>query len=145
VHFVQENESKSVRGILRGLHYQLPPFAQSKLVRVVEGAVWDVAVDLRQGSPTFGLHAAVELSAENKRQLFIPRGFAHGFVVVSKTAIFQYKVDNYYSAQCDRGLAWDDPSLAIPWPLEKEKIALSAKDQRQPLLRDAQVFEFADL
>lgn len=145
VRFVQDNESKSVQGVLRGLHYQLPPFAQSKLVRVVEGRVLDVAVDIRLGSPTFGQHVAVELSGENKRQLFIPRGFAHGFVVLSQSAIFQYKVDNYYSKECDRGIAFDDPALGIDWGLPKEKLLLSDKDTKQPLLKDAEVFKYENL
>lgn len=134
VHFVQDNESRSSRGVLRGLHYQLPPHAQSKLVRVIKGTVLDVAVDIRQGSPTFGKHVAVELSEENKAQLFVPRGFAHGFVVLSDEAIFSYKVDSYYSPECDRGLAWNDPVLGIDWRLPESEIQLSAKDQQQPLL-----------
>lgn len=134
VHFVQDNESRSSRGVLRGLHYQLPPHAQSKLVRVIKGTVLDVAVDIRQGSPTFGKHVAVELSEENKAQLFVPRGFAHGFVVLSDEAIFSYKVDSYYSPECDRGLAWNDPALGIDWRLPESEIQLSAKDQQQPLL-----------
>jgi dTDP-4-dehydrorhamnose 3,5-epimerase len=142
VGFCQDNESKSSHGVLRGLHYQLPPFAQSKLVRVVAGAILDIAVDIRLGSPTFGKSVAVELDDINKNQLFIPRGFAHGFVVLSKEAIFAYKVDNYYSASCDRGIAFDDPSLAIDWKIPKEKLQLSAKDTKQPLLTDAQTFEY---
>jgi len=136
VNFIQDNESKSSRGILRGLHFQLPPFAQSKLVRVVEGEVLDVAVDIRTGSPTFGQHVSVMLSGENKQQLFIPRGFAHGFVVLSDMAIFSYKVDNYYSAVSDRGLAFDDKNLGIDWQLSKEELQLSIKDQEQPVLED---------
>jgi dTDP-4-dehydrorhamnose 3,5-epimerase len=132
VTFVQDNESKSTKGVLRGLHFQLPPFAQSKLVRVIEGKVLDVAVDIRQGSPTFGQYVAAELSAENKHQLFVPRGFAHGFVVLSETAIFAYKVDNYYSPECDCGLAFDDASLNINWQLAKEQLKLSEKDLKQP-------------
>ncbi len=132
VSFVQDNESKSVRGVLRGLHYQLPPHAQSKLVRVISGTVLDVAVDIRKGSPTFGQHVAVELSAENKHQLFVPRGFAHGFVVLSETAIFAYKVDNYYSPECDRGLAFDDKQLNIDWKIDQSEFQLSAKDKVQP-------------
>ena len=134
VNFIQDNESKSSRGILRGLHFQLPPFAQSKLVRVVEGKVLDVAVDIRTGSPTFGQHVSVILSGENKQQLFIPRGFAHGFVVLSDEAIFSYKVDNYYSAESDRGLAFDDKNLGIDWQLPEEELKLSGKDQNQPVL-----------
>jgi len=132
VNFVQDNESKSTKGVLRGLHYQLAPHAQSKLVRVIEGAVLDVAVDIRAGSPTYGQHVAVELSAENKHQLFIPRGFAHGFVVLSETAIFAYKVDNYYSPECDRGLLFNDPELAIDWQLPTDSLQLSEKDTKQP-------------
>ena len=131
VDFIQDNESKSTHGVLRGLHFQRPPYAQSKLVRVIEGNVLDVAVDIRQGSPTFGQHVAVELSADNKHQLFIPRGFAHGFVVLSETAIFAYKVDNYYSPECDAGLAYDDRGLNIDWCLPKENVKLSDKDKIQ--------------
>lgn len=145
VRFAQDNESKSAQGVLRGLHYQLPPYAQSKLVRVVEGRVLDVAVDIRFGSPTFGRHVSVELSGENKRQLFIPRGFAHGFAVLSESAIFQYKVDNAYSKECDQGIAFDDPALEIDWGLPKEKLLLSDKDTKQPLLRDAEVFRYESL
>ncbi len=131
VDFIQDNESKSSKGVLRGLHFQLPPFAQSKLVRVIEGEVLDVAVDIRTGSPTFGQHVAVKLSAQNKSQLFVPRGFAHGFVVLSDTAIFSYKVDNYYSAESDRGLAFDDAALNIDWLLPKNELKLSDKDRNQ--------------
>jgi len=134
VHFIQDNESKSIKGVLRGLHFQKPPHAQSKLVRVIEGSVLDVAVDIRQGSPTFGQHVAVELSAENKHQLFIPRGFAHAFVVLSESAIFAYKVDNYYAPECDAGLAYDDSDLNIDWKLPKETLLLSDKDKQQPIL-----------
>jgi len=134
--FVQDNESRSSYGVLRGLHYQLPPHAQSKLVRVIEGKVLDVAVDIRQGSPTFGQHVAVELSAENKRQMFVPRGFAHGFVVLSETAIFAYKVDNYYSPECDRGLQFDDPQLNIDWKIDPQELQLSEKDKTQPMLNE---------
>lgn len=140
--FCQDNESKSSYGVLRGLHYQLPPFAQTKLVRVIEGKVLDVAVDIRAGSPTFGHHVAVELSGENKRQLFIPRGFAHGFVVLSETCTFAYKVDNFYSPECDRGIAFDDPALTIDWLVEKTRLQLSAKDTAQPLLSQADLFEY---
>ena len=146
VGFCQDNESKSSFGVLRGLHYQLPPFAQSKLVRVIEGKVLDVAVDIRKGSPTFGKHVAVELSGENKQQLFIPRGFAHGFLVLSDFAIFSYKVDNYYSPNHDRGLAFDDQSLGIDWRLPLESLKLSPKDSNQPRLSDIEYFDFnADL
>lgn len=136
VNFCQDNESKSTKGVLRGLHFQLPPFAQSKLVRVIEGEVLDVAVDIRQGSPTFGQHVAVRLTGENKHQLFIPRGFAHGFVVLSESAIFSYKVDNYYSPECDRGLAFNDPALGIEWGLPLDQLKLSEKDLKQPGLVD---------
>lgn len=134
VNFVQDNESKSSKGVLRGLHFQLAPYAQSKLVRVIEGAVLDVAVDIRVGSPSFGQHVAVELSGVNKKQMFIPRGFAHGFVVLSDTATFSYKVDNYYSLECDRGLAFDDRELNIDWQLAKQNLLLSDKDTQQPRL-----------
>lgn len=142
--FSQDNESKSSYGVLRGLHYQLPPFAQTKLVRVIEGAVLDIAVDIRQGSPTFGQHVAVELSGENKRQLLIPRGFAHGFVVLSETCTFAYKVDNYYSPECDRGIAFDDSALGIDWNVTRDKLQLSLKDTKQPLFADADHFTFGD-
>ena len=143
LNFGQDNESKSSRGVLRGLHYQLPPHAQSKLVRVIQGRVLDVAVDIRKNSPTFGQHVAVELSAENKKQLFVPRGFAHGFVVLEDDTIFAYKVDNYYSPQCDRGIAFDDAALNIDWILKKEELNLSAKDKVQPLLENTNdLFEF---
>ncbi len=132
VNFVQDNESKSSKGVLRGLHFQLAPYAQSKLVRVIEGSVLDVAVDIRQGSDTFGQHVAVELTSDNKKQLFVPRGFAHGFIVLSDTATFAYKVDNYYSPECDRGLAFDDPELNIDWQLPKNQLKLSDKDTKQP-------------
>lgn len=142
--FCQDNESKSSYGVLRGLHYQLPPFAQTKLVRVIEGEVLDVAVDIRKGSPTFGHHVAVKLSGDNKRQLFIPRGFAHGFVVLSETCTFAYKVDNYYSPECDRGIAFNDPSLNIDWIVPYEKLQLSPKDTKQPQFVDAEYFTFED-
>jgi dTDP-4-dehydrorhamnose 3,5-epimerase len=136
VNFVQDNESKSSKGVLRGLHYQIAPYAQSKLARVIEGRVLDIAVDIRTGSPTFGEHVAIELTGSNKRQAFIPRGFAHGFVVLSETATFAYKVDNYYSPECDRGLAFDDEQLNIDWRLPKEALQLSAKDTKQPKLNE---------
>jgi dTDP-4-dehydrorhamnose 3,5-epimerase len=142
--FCQDNESKSSYGVLRGLHYQLPPFAQTKLVRVIEGEVLDVAVDIREGSPTFGHHIAVRLSGENKRQMFIPRGFAHGFVVLSETCTFAYKVDNYYSPECDRGIAFDDPALNIDWIVETSKLQLSDKDTKQPLFANADHFDYKD-
>ena len=140
INFYQDNESKSSFGVLRGLHYQLAPHAQTKLVRVIQGSVLDVAVDIRKGSPTFGKHVAVELTAENKKQLLVPRGFAHGFVVLSKEAIFAYKVDNYYNPECDRGIAFDDESLGIDWQLKTSDLQLSAKDTQQPLLKDATYF-----
>lgn len=143
LNFGQDNESKSSKGVLRGLHYQLPPHAQSKLVRVIQGRVLDVAVDIRKNSPTFGQYVAVELSADNKKQMFVPRGFAHGFVVLENDTIFAYKVDNYYSPQCDRGIAFDDAALNIDWILEKEELNLSAKDKVQPLLENTNdLFEF---
>lgn len=144
VPFCQDNESSSSYGVLRGLHYQLPPHAQTKLVRVIEGEVLDVAVDIRQGSPTFGHHVAVRLSGENKRQLFIPRGFAHAFVVLSETCTFAYKVDNYYSVECDRGIAFNDPALNIDWIIPSEKLQLSAKDTKQPLFANADYFTFGE-
>lgn len=143
VPFCQDNESKSNHGVLRGLHYQLPPHAQSKLVRVIEGNVLDVAVDIRKGSPTFGKHVAVELSGENKRQLFIPRGFAHGFIVLSEVAIFSYKVDSFYSSKQDRGLAYDDPLLNINWVLSPDQVKLSQKDSEQPYLNEIETFKYA--
>ena len=137
VDFVQDNESKSSYGVLRGLHFQKPPFCQSKLVRVVKGAVLDVAVDIRRGSPTFGQHVAVELTEENHRQLFVPRGFAHGFVVLTDEVIFQYKCDNFYAPQAEGAIAWDDPDLGIDWKISADKVILSAKDTCHPRLKDA--------
>jgi dTDP-4-dehydrorhamnose 3,5-epimerase len=137
INFVQDNESKSTRGVLRGLHYQLPPYAQAKLVRVIEGSVLDVAVDIRKSSPTFGRHVAVELTGDNKRQLFVPHGFAHGFIVLSDSATFAYKVDNYYAPEHDRGIAFDDKELAIDWQLPLEVLQLSDKDKTHPSLADA--------
>jgi dTDP-4-dehydrorhamnose 3,5-epimerase len=131
IDFCQDNESKSSYGVLRGLHYQLAPHAQTKLVRVIKGKVLDVAVDIRKGSPTFGKHVAVELNEDNKRQLLVPRGFAHGFVVLSEEAVFAYKVDNYYSPECDRGIAFDDKELGIDWQLSHDKLQLSQKDTKQ--------------
>lgn len=136
INFCQDNESKSSRGVLRGLHYQLPPHAQTKLVRVIKGRVLDVAVDIRKGSPTFGLHVSVELSGENKRQLLVPRGFAHGFVVLEDDTVFAYKVDNYYSPECDRGIAFDDAALNIDWLVPHAELNLSAKDKVQPKLHE---------
>ena len=141
VNFVQDNESKSSRGVLRGLHFQRGDASQAKLVRVIKGCVVDVAVDMRRSSPTFGQHVMVELSDENKRQFFIPRGFAHGFLVLSDEAIFTYKVDNPYAPQADAGVRWDDPALAINWPVEGLEVLASEKDLRQPLLKDADLFE----
>ena len=143
INFVQDNESKSSCGVLRGLHYQLAPAAQTKLVRVIQGRVLDVAVDIRRGSPTFGKHVAVELSSENKRQLLVPRGFAHGFVVLEDDTVFAYKVDNYYSPQCDRGIAFDDKDLGIDWMIDTNDLNLSAKDKVQVNLSDAKdIFEY---
>ena len=143
VHFVQDNESKSSYGVLRGLHFQKPPHAQSKLVRVVKGAVLDVAVDIRRGSPTFGRHVAVELSAENHRQLFISRGFAHGFVVLSEEVVFQYKCDNFYAPQSEGAVAWNDEALAIDWRVPADKIQLSAKDlANKPLAEVEGLFDY---
>ena len=137
VDFVQDNESKSSYGVLRGLHFQKPPHAQSKLVRVVKGSVLDVAVDIRKGSPTFGKYVAVELSEQNHRQFFIPRGFAHGFVVLTDEVVFQYKCDNFYAPQSEGAVAWNDPDLNIDWKVPADKILLSDKDRRHPLLKDA--------
>ena len=136
--FVQDNESKSSYGVLRGLHFQKPPFAQSKLVRVIKGAVLDVAVDIRKGSPTFGQYVSVELTGENHRQFFIPRGFAHGFSVLSEEVIFQYKCDNFYSPQSEGAIAWTDPDLNIDWRIPAEKVVLSEKDSKHPRLKDWQ-------
>ena len=136
--FVQDNESKSSYGVLRGLHFQKPPHAQSKLVRVIKGAVLDVAVDIRRGSPTFGQHVAVELSEENHHQFFIPRGFAHGFSVLTDEVIFQYKCDNFYAPQSEGALAWDDPDLGIDWRIPTDKVLLSEKDRHHSRLRDAE-------
>lgn len=140
--FVQDNESCSRKGVLRGLHYQMPPYTQAKLVRVIHGTVLDVAVDIRKGSPTFGKHVAVELSGENKRQLFVPRGFAHGFVVLSEEAVFAYKCDNTYAPTHERGIACNDPALAIDWKLPEEKWLLSDKDRKNVLLKDAELFDY---
>lgn len=137
VKFVQDNESKSKYGVLRGLHYQKGKDAQSKLVRVVKGRVLDVAVDIRKGSPTFGKYVAVELTEDNHRQLFVPRGFAHGFSVLSEEAIFQYKCDNLYAPQSEGAIAWNDPDINIDWQLPAEDVLLSAKDAAHPQLKDA--------
>lgn len=134
--FVQDNESKSTRGVVRGLHFQAPPFTQAKLVRCVSGCVLDVAVDLRKDSPTYGQHVAVELSADNHRQLFIPKGFAHGFSVLSGEAVFQYKCDEYYAPDADGGISLLDPALGIDWKIDLKKAILSDKDLKRPLLSD---------
>jgi dTDP-4-dehydrorhamnose 3,5-epimerase len=141
VDFIQDNESKSTFGVLRGLHYQKGELSQAKLVRVIKGRVVDVAVDLRKSSATFGKHVMVELSEDNKRQFFIPRGFAHGFLVLSDEAIFTYKVDNPYAPQAEAGIRWDDPDLGIAWPIDASQVVTSEKDLRQSLLKDAEVFE----
>ena len=141
VEFIQDNESKSSYGVLRGLHYQKGACSQAQLVRVIKGKVLDVAVDIRKSSPTFGQHVMVELSDENKRQFFIPRGFAHGFLVLSDEAIFTYKVDNAYAPQADAGIRWNDPDLNIEWPIDPKDVQTSEKDLKQPFLREAEVFE----
>lgn len=135
--FVQDNQSKSSYGVLRGLHFQKPPYCQSKLVRCIKGAVLDVAVDLRKGSPTFGKHVAVELTEENHRQLFVPRGFAHGFAVLSEEAVFQYKCDNFYNKESEGAIAWDDPELAIDWRISADKALLSEKDKLNKGIKEA--------
>ena len=147
VHFVQDNESRSSYGVVRGLHFQKGAFSQAKLVRVVEGTVLDVAVDIRRGSPTFGRHVSVVLSASEHSQLFIPRGFAHGFSVLSEYAVFQYKCDNYYAPQAEGAIAWDDPALGIDWGIPAESIILSEKDRHHPLLSECtDLFDYgADL
>ena len=137
-HFVQENEAYSTYGVVRGLHFQRPPHAQSKLVRVVKGCVLDVVVDIRKGSPTFGKHIAVELSAENHRQLFIPRGFAHGYSVLSEEALLEYKCDNYYAPASEGAILWNDPALAIDWQLPTESVILSDKDLKNPALAECE-------
>ncbi len=144
INWVQDNESLSVKSVLRGLHYQLPPFAQTKLVRIMKGRVLDVAVDIRKGSPNFGKHIVVELSDENKKQLFIPRGFAHGFVVLSDTAVFSYKVDNYYSKEADRSIRWNDPEIGVDWQVKLEDVQLSEKDIQAKLLKDSDLFTYTD-
>jgi len=144
INFIQDNESKSNKGVLRGLHYQLPPFAQTKLVRVIQGAVLDVAVDIRKGSPTFGEHISLKLTAKNKKQLLVPRGFAHGFLVLEDDTIFAYKVDKYYSFENDRGIAFDDSDLAIDWTLLDKELQLSSKDKIQPKLSEAtDIFDYS--
>ena len=134
--FVQDNESKSSYGVLRGLHFQLPPFAQSKLVRVIEGSVLDIAVDIRKNSPTYGQYVSVELTGESHRQLFIPKGFAHGFVVLSQQAVFQYKCDEFYHPEAEGAIAWNDPDLAIDWQIPVEDMIFSERDKHHPLLKD---------
>ncbi|MBR6048878.1 MAG: dTDP-4-dehydrorhamnose 3,5-epimerase [Bacteroidales bacterium] len=136
VHFVQDNESRSCHGVVRGLHFQRPPYAQAKLVRVVEGEVLDVAVDIRRQSTTYGQHVATLLSADNHRQFFIPKGFAHGFAVLSETAVFQYKCDEYYHPEAEGAIAWDDPTLAIDWHLAASEVLLSEKDSHHPLFNN---------
>ena len=136
VKFVQDNESKSSKGVLRGLHFQKPPFDQAKLVRCIEGRVMDVAVDIRKGSLTYGKHVAIELTGENKRQLFVPRGFAHGFSVLSDSAVFAYKVDNTYAPESDSGIRYDDKELNIDWVLNKEEVQLSVKDKNLTFFKD---------
>ncbi len=141
VNFIQENESQSSFGVLRGLHYQKGEFSQAKLVRVIKGRVLDVAVDIRRSSPTFGQHVLVDLNEENKRQLFIPRGFAHGFLVMSEQATFVYKVDNIYAPQSEASIRWDDPELAIEWPIGRDQVLTSAKDEKAVFFKDAVLFE----
>ncbi|MDD3118290.1 MAG: dTDP-4-dehydrorhamnose 3,5-epimerase [Victivallales bacterium] len=142
VDFIQDNESKSRFGVIRGLHYQAAPYAQAKLVRVIAGAVLDVAVDIRRGSPTFGRYVAVELSGDNKRQMFVPRGFAHGFAVLSETVIFVYKCDNKYMPSHERGIAFDDPALGIDWQVRADSFILSPKDTCNPSLAEAELFDY---
>lgn len=141
VDFVQDNESRSSYGVLRGLHYQKGEFSQAKLVRVIKGKVLDVAVDLRKSSPTFGKYVAVELSEDNKRQFFIPRGFAHGFVVLSDDAIFTYKVDNVYAPQAEAGIKWNDETVNVEWPVPAADVVVSDKDDKAVALKDAEIFE----
>ena len=138
VTFVQDNESKSSYGVVRGLHFQKPPYTQSKLVRVVSGRVLDVAVDIRKGSPTFGKHVAVELSGDNHRQIFIPKGFAHGFAVLSGEAVFQYKCDAFYAPDSEGAIAWNDPEIGVDWRIPEDKVMLSVKDRNHSLLKDAE-------
>ncbi len=139
--WIQDNESRSRFGVLRGLHYQAAPYTQAKLVRVISGSVLDVAVDIRKGSPTFGKHVAVELNEDNKYQLFVPRGFAHGFVVLSEEVLFAYKCDNQYMPSHERGIAFNDPALGIDWKVDLEKYILSEKDTKNPLFKDAELFD----
>jgi len=136
VNFVQDNESKSRFGVLRGLHFQLPPYTQSKLVRVVKGRVLDVAVDIRKGSPTYGKYVSCEMSEDNKLQFFVPKGFAHGFCVLSDEAVFQYKCDDFYHPEAEGAIAWNDPEIAIKWPLVADEVILSEKDMHHPTLKN---------
>ncbi len=142
IHFVQDNQSKSGFGVLRGLHFQRPPFTQAKLVQCLQGEVLDIAVDIRKGSPTYGKHVSVRLSEANHHQLYIPWGFAHGFAVLSETAVFSYKCDNYYNPDADGGLIWDDPAIHIDWILTPETIKLSEKDKNLPSLEQITCFEY---
>ena len=142
VQFIQDNLSKSEFGVLRGLHFQLPPFSQAKLVQCLQGEVLDVAVDIRIGSPTYRKHVAIRLSEKNHRQLFIPKGFAHGFIVLSENAVFSYKCDNYYYPQADGGLAWNDPEINIDWLLSPKEMIISGKDKKQPLLSQVDCFKY---
>ena len=143
VNFVQDNESRSCHGVVRGLHFQKPPHAQAKLVRVVKGRVLDVAVDIRKGSPTYGRYVEVELSEDNHRMVYIPKGFAHGFAVLSEDAVFQYRCDDYYAPEAEGAISWNDPDLNIDWRLPSEKVILSAKDTSHPLFKDADIpFEY---
>ncbi len=143
--FIQDNESRSHYGVLRGLHFQAAPYTQAKLVRVIVGTVLDVIVDIRRGSPTFGKHIGVELSGENKRQLFVPRGFAHGFVVLSDDVLFAYKCDNTYMPSHERGIAFNDPALGIDWRVPADRLLLSEKDRRNPLFADAELFTYGSI
>ena len=136
VRFVQDNESRSRKGVLRGLHFQREPYAQAKLVRVVQGRVLDVAVDIRPESPTFGKYVATELSGTNHRQMFIPKGFAHGYVVLEDDTVFQYKCDEYYHPECEGGIAWNDPQIAVAWGVAESEVILSEKDKHRPLLNE---------
>lgn len=140
--FVQDNDSKSTYGVLRGLHYQLPPYSQSKLVRVIYGTVLDVAVDIRKGSPTFGKYVSAILSEENKTMMYIPRGFAHGFLVLSPECLFSYKCDNYYTPSSEAAIMWNDPEIAIDWQIPSSDIILSEKDKNHPLLKEAKLFDY---
>jgi dTDP-4-dehydrorhamnose 3,5-epimerase len=142
ISFCQDNQTFSKKGVLRGLHYQLPPFSQSKLVRVIEGKVLDIIVDIRKGSPTFGQHFSCKLSAENQLQIFIPRGFAHGYITLSETSIFSYKVDNFYNKESEESIAYDDPNLGIDWILDPSTFLISEKDKLHPNLDQAQWFDF---